>query len=99
MSGSVSLTKSARRRERAWSGKGSSPASRWLAPPSLHGTTAGRSRACYCTIGPSIRSLHLLKRFPGVSTEARPEGLRKVKENQQPARHEIAERPVTQFDF
>jgi hypothetical protein len=97
-SGSVSLTKSARRRECAWSGKGSSPASRRLAPPSLHGTTAGRSRACDYIIAPSIRLLPLLRRFRGISAEARPQRLG-VKRNRRPARHEFAERPVTQCCF
>jgi hypothetical protein len=50
--------------------KGSSPASRWLARRSLHGTTTGRSRACDCIIARSIRSSHSLKRFRGVSAEA-----------------------------
>jgi hypothetical protein len=54
--GSVSPTKSARRRECAWSGKGSSPAIRWPASPSLHGTTAGRSRACDYIIAPGMVS-------------------------------------------
>jgi hypothetical protein len=42
---------------------------------SLHGTTAGRSRACDYIIAPSIRSLPLLRRFRGISAEARPQSL------------------------
>src|SRR6202049_2224248 len=57
------------------------PANRALAPPSLHGTTTGRSRACDYIIAPSIRSLPLLRRFRGISAEARPQSLfaRRVK--------------------